>query len=66
MRGSGDMKTLRDLITKVNNCAFVYGCEPALGVNADSKMASDIQQAFLTRYNKNNLELLFPDVLDHL
>ena len=62
----GDMQTLRDLITKVNNCAFVYGCEPALGVNADTNMASDIQQAFLERYNKNNLELLFPDVLDHL
>ena len=62
----GDMQTLRDLITKVNNCAFVYGCEPAQGVYADSKMASDIQQAFLKRYNRDNLELLFPDVLDHL
>ena len=62
----GDMKTLRELITKVNNCAFVYGCEPALGVNADTSYASDIQQAFLNRYNKNNLELHFPNVLDHL
>ena len=62
----GDMQTLRDLITKVNNCAFVYGCEPAQGVNADSKMALDIQQAFLKRYNKNNLLIRFPDVLDHL
>ena len=39
----GDMKTLRELITKVNNCAFVYGCEPALGVFADTNYASDIQ-----------------------
>ena len=62
----GDMQTLRELITKVNNCAFVYGCEPATGVKTDTSYASDIQQAFLKRYNKNNLELLFPDVLDHL
>ena len=60
------MQTLRDLITKVNNCAFVYGCEPATGVNADTNMASDIQQAFLERYDKNNLEIFFPDVLKHL
>ena len=62
----GDMQTVKDLITKVNNCAFVYGCEPAQGVYADTNYASDIQQAFLKRYNKNTLELLFPNVLDHL
>ena len=60
------MQTLRELITKINNCAFVYGCEPAQGVKADSKMASDIQQAFLKRYNKKNLEIFFPDALKHL
>ena len=48
------------------NMIMVFGCPPALGVNAKTKMIQDVRDALITRFNKMNLTCDIPQVFEHL
>ena len=45
---------------------LIYGAKPGMGVNIDTKLIHDVMTCFLELYNKRNLTVMLPDILDQL
>ena len=45
---------------------LIYGAKPGMGVNIDTKLIHDVMSCFLELYNKRNLTVMLPDILDQL
>ena len=48
------------------NFAFLYGCKPSIGVNADTTMVTDVIKTLLNRFDRNELTVSIPDVFDSM
>ena len=46
------------------NIMLIYGARPGMGVNIDTKLIHDVMTCFLELYNKRNLTVILPDILD--
>ena len=53
-----------DKQSEIQNFVFGFGCQPSHGVKTDTKMVSDICQAFLTRINRDTLICEVPAVFN--
>ena len=58
--------TIGGLILDIFNFILVWGCEPGVGILSDSKMVSDVSNAFMTKFDPKKMILEFPTVLEHL
>ena len=59
---TADINLIKDPI----NLVLIWGCRPAKGVLADTKMCNDLRQLFLDRFDRQTLRLEIPKVFDQL
>ena len=57
---AADINLIKDPI----NLVLIWGCRPAKGVLADTKMCNDLKQLFLDRFDRQTLRLEIPKVFD--
>ena len=50
----------------MSNVIFCWGCKPAKGVLADTRMIHDFNDTLQARYDKKTLCLAFPEILDNM
>ena len=50
----------------MSNVIFCWGCKPAYGVLADTRMIHDFNDTLQARYDKKTLCLAFPEILDNM
>ena len=64
MRGGGqaDVNSIKDPV----NLILMWGCRPAKGVLANTKMCQDIRDLLSNRYDRDTLKLSIPAVFDQL
>ena len=44
----------------------MYGCQPATGVNAETKMVFDVSQAFIAKVDSETKTIIFPQALEEI
>ena len=50
----------------MSNVVFCWGCAPAKGVIADTRMVHDFNDTLEARFSKTTLTLEFPQILDNM
>ena len=45
---------------------LIFGSAPGFGLVLESKLIRDVMRCFMQLYNKENLSIMFPNVLSHL
>ena len=45
---------------------LIFGSAPGYGILLDTQLIKDVMRCFMQLYNKENLSIMFPDVLSHL
>ena len=50
----------------MSNVIFCWGCKPAKGVLADTRMIHDFNDTLQSRFDKKTLCLVFPEILDNM
>ena len=65
-KSRGGNATEISLIKDPINLILIWGCRPAKGVLADTKMCADLRQLFNDRFDRQTLKLEIPKVFDQL
>ena len=57
---------VKSVLPVCQNFALFFGCKPALGVDAETKMIKDVVEILLVRYSKRTFSVQFPGCFDDL
>ena len=59
-------KTILENQFDKQNLILVKGCKPGMGVKSDTKLIEDLANCLKDKYDKDNLAIVFPSIIDLL